>query len=216
MSSVKSIVTIIDYGVGNLASLHNAFQFLGIPVRVSSNSEEIESADKLLLPGVGAFAPAMQKLEDLHLIDVIQKKGKQGTPLLGICLGMQLFFTTSYENGKHQGLDLIPGDVKKFTAVDKIPHTGWNNIKILDTSNALMQGMASGNYFYFVHSYHCVPNDSQAILASCNYGSQFVASVNQGNVWGVQFHPEKSQKSGLHILANFAAMGENDATNPSD
>jgi len=216
MSAEKSTVTIIDYGVGNLASLRNAFDALGIPVQISSDPREIESAEKLLLPGVGAFAPAMQRLVDLQLTEVIRQKAKQKTPVLGICLGMQLFFTTSYENGEHQGLDLIPGEVRKFTGIEKIPHMGWNSIEIIDQSSAIMQGIASGTYYYFVHSYYCAPSDHHDVVVTCRYGASFAASVNHENIWGVQFHPEKSQKPGLQLLSNFATTGETDATHPSD
>jgi len=216
MFAEQSRVTIIDYGVGNLASIRNAFDALEIPVQITSVPKEIESAEKLLLPGVGAFAPAMQQLIDLKLTKVIIEKARQKTPLLGICLGMQLLFTTSYENGEHKGLNLIPGEVVRFDGVEKIPHMGWNSIEVADQSNALVQGIPSKNYFYFVHSYYCVPNDQKDVVATCHYGSPFVASVNRDNIWGVQFHPEKSQKPGLQLLSNFAAIGGEDATHSSN
>lgn len=216
MSAEKSAVTIIDYGVGNLTSLRNAFGALSIPVQISSDIKDIESAEKLLLPGVGAFAPAMQQLIELKLAEVIREKARQKTPLLGICLGMQLFFTTSHENGEHHGLGLIPGEVRRLTGVEKIPHMGWNNIEIIDQSSAIMKRIASGTYFYFVHSYYCDPSDQNDVVATCQYGAPFAASVNRENIWGVQFHPEKSQKPGLQLLSNFAAIGKTDATHSSD
>lgn len=199
-------VTIINYGVGNLASLENALHALDIPVVITSNASVISSSTKLILPGVGAFAPAISKLKELNLNDVIISKANTETPLLGICLGMQLLFSTSYENGKYTGLDLIPGEVVKFEGVQKIPHMGWNSTEFKDTENPLVTGLPDDPFFYFVHSYYCVPENRAHTLATCNYGVEFAAAVNRDNIWGTQFHPEKSQKPGLQILKNFAEM----------
>ena len=206
MSGSDNRITVIDPGVSNLASLRNAIQALDIPVTITSDPGVIEEAEKLILPGVGAFAPAISRLQELELRELIVEKAESGTPLLGICLGMQLLFTTSYENGRHAGLDLIPGEVVKFSGVGKIPHMGWNSADFRGDMNPLAVNLPDEAYFYFVHSYYCVPDEPDDVLATCSYGTEFAASVNRGNVWGVQFHPEKSQKPGLQILKNFAEM----------
>lgn len=195
-------VTIIDYGAGNLASLRNAFEFLDISVNVTSEIEHIESAEKLVLPGVGAFAPAIQRLEETGISDAIHRKVDEGVPFLGICLGMQLLFTTSYEQGKWAGLDLIPGEVVKFTGVKKVPHMGWNNLEIIK-SDGMLRDVREPAYVYFVHSYHCVPAEQNVITATSEYGVDFCATVRKANIWGAQFHPEKSQDVGLQMLRNF-------------
>lgn len=196
-------ITIIDYGVGNLASLRNAFRFLNIPHNITADPDTIEMAEKLVLPGVGAFAAAMQRLEETNLKPVILEKVSQGTPLLGICLGMQVLFSKSYEGGEWAGLGLIPGEVKRFQGVRKIPHMGWNNLYDI-RETPLTKALPAEPFMYFVHSYYCMPKDAGDILARCRYGQEFCAAVHRGNVWGVQFHPEKSQDVGLQILQNFS------------
>jgi len=196
-------VTIINYGVGNLASLQNACKYLEIPHRVTAEPEQIENAGKLLLPGVGAFRPAMQRLEETGLQEIILAKSTNGTPILGICLGMQLLFSTSYEGGTWAGLNLIPGEVKRFEGVQKIPHMGWNRLYEI-RSAPLTEELPDDPYVYFVHSYYCLPEDLADALALCEYGQAFCAAVHRGNIWGTQFHPEKSQDVGLVILRNFA------------
>lgn len=198
-------ITIIDYGVGNLASLQNACKYLEIPHQVTAEQSEIHNAEKLILPGVGAFRPAMERLETTGLKAPLLDKIEQGTPLLGICLGMQLLFTTSYEGGTWTGLDVIPGEVKRFEGVHKIPHMGWNSLYDV-RQEALTSGLPDDPYVYFVHSYYCMPSESQDVLARCKYGQEFCAAVHRVNVWGVQFHPEKSQEPGLQILQNFAEI----------
>jgi len=196
-------ITIFDYGVGNLASLRNAFATLGIPVVVTSEIKEIQQSEKLILPGVGAFAPALQKLKQTGMYEIILDKTAQGTPILGICLGMQLFFTKSYEQGEWQGFNFFSGSVQRFSGIDKIPHMGWNTVTIVK-QNTLFAEVQPEPYFYFVHSFFCAPEHPNDISATCNYGLPFCAAVHHENIWGVQFHPEKSQKDGLQLLHNFA------------
>ncbi len=198
-------ITIIDYGVGNLASLQNACKYLEIPHQVTAKQSDIQNAEKLILPGVGAFRPAMERLETTGLKEPLLEKIAQGTPLLGICLGMQLLFTTSYEGGTWTGLDVIPGEVQRFEGVRKIPHMGWNSLYNVQ-QESLTAGLPADPYVYFVHSYYCMPSEPQDILARCQYGQEFCAAVHRDNVWGVQFHPEKSQEPGLRILQNFAEI----------
>jgi len=195
-------VVIIDYGTGNIASLKNSFTYLGIPVLISSNREEIKNAKKLVLPGVGAFKPAREKLRKKGLDDIVYSKSKGGTPLLGICLGMQLLFTRSQEFGKCGGLNLIQGTVEAITGVRKIPHMGWNQIEIIRPDPVLKE-IPDQSYLYFVHSFICKPKDSGLIRARCGYGQSFCAVVRKKNIVGMQFHPEKSGRMGLRILENF-------------
>lgn len=199
---MKSI-TIIDYGAGNLRSLENALKFLKVPVGITSNVETIKKAEKLILPGVGAFAPAMARLREAGIEEILKEKVKAGNPLLGICLGMQLLFSTSYEQGQWTGFDFIPGKVVRFEGVQKIPHMGWNKL-LNPKEDVLMENLVESPYVYFVHSYYCIPDGTDTTLAHCEYGQTFSAAVRKDNVWGMQFHPEKSQDIGLQILKNFA------------
>jgi len=198
-------VTIVDYDVGNLASLHNAFRYLDVPARITSDAEEVKGAEKLLLPGVGAFAPAMNKLRQLELASILRNKAETGTPFLGICLGMQLLFTTSHEQGEWSGLDLVPGKVIRFREGKKIPHMGWNKLEFVN-DDLITADLPEESFVYFVHSYHCVPEEEESVVARCTYEEQFCAAVRKDNVWGLQFHPEKSQDVGLQMLRNFAEM----------
>ncbi|MBO8130080.1 MAG: imidazole glycerol phosphate synthase subunit HisH [Candidatus Marinimicrobia bacterium] len=198
-------IVIIDYGVGNLASLKNAFDYLGYDIVVTSNILEVKKADKLILPGVGAFKPAIEKLRHGKFNEVIVEKVDKNIPLLGICLGMQLLFTKSYENGVWKGLDLIDGEVLKIEGVEKVPHMGWNSVEII-ADNELFRGIRSGEYFYFVHSYYCRPAYSRNVIAVTEYGRKFCVATAQDYVYGVQFHPEKSHKVGLKLLENFAKL----------
>ncbi len=200
---MEAEILIVDYGVGNLASLKNAFRAIGVHAVLGSDPQDIENAAKLVLPGVGAFTPAMQKLRDSHLLEPLLKKSKSGTPLLGICLGMQLLFSKSFERGTCEGLDLIPGEVRRFEGVPKVPHMGWNDLKIVRPS-PLFKEIPDGTFVYFVHSFYCVPDHPDTVLAVSEYGGAFCAAVRSGNIWGVQFHPEKSHRMGLRILKNFA------------
>ncbi len=196
-------ITVIDYGAGNLRSLENAIKYLQVPVEITSDTEVIQSAEKLILPGVGAFAPAMARLREKGIDTLLKDKVNSGTPLLGICLGMQLLFTTSYEQGQWEGLNLIPGTVMKFEGVKKIPHMGWNELIEIREDNLTLD-MPESPFVYFVHSFYCIPEHNDDVLAFCEYGEKFAAAVHRENIWGMQFHPEKSQNVGLQILKNFA------------
>lgn len=196
-------ITVIDYGAGNLRSLENAIKYLQVPVEITSDIHVIQNAEKLILPGVGAFAPAMARLKENGIDAVLKDNVNSGIPLLGICLGMQLLFTTSYEQGQWAGLNLIPGTVDKFQGVKKIPHMGWNEL-IDIREDSVTRDLPDSPFVYFVHSFYCTPEKEDHILASCEYGERFAAAVHRDNIWGMQFHPEKSQNVGLKILQNFA------------
>lgn len=199
------MITIIDYGAGNLFSVQNALNYLGVENRISSRAEDIISADKLILPGVGAFPDAMKMLDEAGLTDVIKEQA-QLKPLMGICLGMQMLFDKSYEFGETEGLGLIPGTVELMHPADDlvIPHIGWNALEKNEPC-ALLDGVNEGDYVYFVHSFAAV-TDSKNVAAYCDYGMKVPALVTSGKVYGCQFHPEKSGKTGLTILKNFCEI----------
>lgn len=197
------MISILDYGVGNLRSLDNAFHFLGIPSKLIHTPEEILGAEKLVLPGVGAFGYALQNMHRLNLVEPLLEEAGLKTPILGVCLGMQLFFTESEEGGRTRGLNLIPGQVKRFTVSLKVPHMGWNEIEVR-RENTLLRELPAARHAYFVHSYYCQPEDPETVTATTEYGRTFASAVQHENLWGVQFHPEKSQELGLKILQNFA------------
>ncbi|MGP8337094.1 MAG: imidazole glycerol phosphate synthase subunit HisH [Methanosarcinaceae archaeon] len=201
---MKKIV-IIDYGVGNLRSVHKGLEYAGALPVISSNPREILDADAVILPGVGAFIDAMQKIEPLRA--VIREYVDSGKPMLGICLGQQILMSKSHEGGLTEGLDIVPGRVVRFPRTDlKVPHMGWNSITITQ-DHPFFKGVPDGTYVYFVHSYY-VDTDLAHTLASCKYGIRFAASVinNKKNVIGTQFHPEKSGDAGLQMLRNFVGM----------
>ena len=199
------MVTIVDYAINNLRSVEKALQSLKIPVEVTDQPERIRNARKLILPGVGAFADAMQNLRTKDMIHCLSEKVSMGTPLLGVCLGLQLLFTESEEFGKHLGLNYIPGRVKRLPAGLRVPHIGWNQLH-LKGADPLLKGIPEESFVYFVHSYFADPVDSSDVLATTDYGFEFPAIVRRGSVWATQFHPEKSQEVGLRILHNFAQM----------
>lgn len=197
------MIAVIDYGVGNLFSLTHSLKKIGADCVVTNDKTVISKANKLILPGVGAFGDAAEKLKKDGLNKLIIKLCKSGKPLLGICLGMQLLFDKSYEYGEHDGLGLISGEVlplKDFVNGLKIPHMGWNSLKIYD-DNPLFKGTQSGQYVYFVHSYFAKCNEG--LSATCDYGTEVTAAVRKGNVFGMQFHPEKSGEVGLNMLRQF-------------
>ena len=196
------MITIIDYGAGNLFSVQNALNFLGVENNISSKVEDIISADKLILPGVGAFPDAMKMLDEAGLTEVIKEQAKK-KPLMGICLGMQMLFDKSYEFGETEGLGLIPGTVELMPPANDlvIPHIGWNSLEKNEPCK-LLESVNDGDYVYFVHSYAAV-TDSKNVAAYCDYGMKVPALVMSGNVYGCQFHPEKSGRPGLKILSNF-------------
>ena len=203
------MIVIVDYGVGNLFSLTSSFKAIGVDVVVSGDKEVIRSADKILLPGVGAFADASNKLFSSGLADVIIEQVNKGKPLLGICLGMQLLFDKSYEFGEYKGLGLIKGEIKPIAEVVsagyKVPHIGWNALKFVGEKNKLYKYVQDGDYVYFVHSYYGA-NCDESVIATTDYGATITASVAKNNVYGCQFHPEKSGKVGLSILKAFSEM----------
>ena len=199
------MIAIIDYGMGNLRSVQKAFEKLGTQAQVTRSPGEIIKADKVVLPGVGAMAPAMLKLQELGLVDTIRRVIKEGKPFLGICLGLQLLFERSSEGGVCEGLKILEGTVERFNQL-KVPHMGWNQIQLQSVGKKLYQGIAEQENVYFCHSYFVQPKDKNIAASVTNYGIDFVSSIVKGNIWGVQFHPEKSQKIGLQILKNFAQL----------
>jgi glutamine amidotransferase len=199
------MITIIDYAINNLRSVEKAFLSMDIAVRVSDDPNTIGAATKLVLPGVGAFGDAIQNLKAKKLHDLIVEKANSGTPLLGLCLGLQLLFSESEEFGRTVGFDLIPGKVKRLPADLKVPHIGWNQLH-LKRPDPLLEGIAEGDFVYFVHSYYAEPVEPNDTLATTDYGLEFPAIARRGSVWATQFHPEKSQTVGLRILKNFATL----------
>lgn len=204
------MIVIIDYGIGNLRSVQKAFEAVGADVVRSDDSGDILSAEKLVLPGVGAFGACMAALRERHLVEPLLEAVDNGTPLLGVCVGMQMLFETGEEMGEHQGLGLLPGRVRRFPADMKdengrplkIPHMGWNRLAIV-RQLPLLEDLGDEPYVYFVHSYHASPEDSTDAAATSSYGIDFPAVVARNRVCGVQFHPEKSHQTGLRILRNF-------------
>lgn len=204
------MVAIIDYGVGNLFSLSSSLNAVGVETVVTGDPEIIKKADKLILPGVGAFGDAAKKLEDSGLKDLIVKQAIEGKPLLGICLGMQLLFEKSYEYGEHSGLGLIKGEVVPMAGnIPKglnIPHIGWNGL-VFKKNTPIFKYINNGDHVYFVHSFYA-DRCSESVTATAEYGIEVTASVQSGNVFGCQFHPEKSGDVGLKILKAFCEIGE--------
>lgn len=200
------MIAIIDYGMSNLRSVHHAFEYLGADARIVDSPADLRTARALVLPGDGAFGPAMQNLSTLGWLEPLQSAIGRGVPFLGICLGMQLLFDTSDENGAHRGIGFIRGTVKKFPAgAGKIPQIGWNQLQIQPQSRFLA-GVPQNAFAYFVHSYYCQATDETVIAARTVYGISYASVVEQGNVWGAQFHPEKSGEDGLRMLRNFVAL----------
>lgn len=201
------MITILDYSVNNLRSVQKAFEHLGHATRVTSRPEELLQAEKVVLPGVGAFGEAMKNLGQRQLIEPLLKLVNDGVPVLGVCLGMQLLFDESEELGVHRGLGVVAGRVARFPDVPglKVPHMGWSRLHFCRASR-LFDGLDEGEMAYFVHSYHVVPEDQGVIAAVGDHGGQFVAGFERENVMGAQFHPEKSSVAGLKILNNFARL----------
>ncbi len=199
------MITVVDYKLNNLRSLENTLRRLGHDVRVTSNPEDIETAEKLILPGVGAFGDGMRNLREFGLAEPFIEKVKSGTPALGICLGMHLLFTESEEFGLHHGLDLLQGRVVKLPANLRVPHMGWNELHTKQ-ANGLTQGVKESSFVYFVHSYYVVPKSADIILMTTDYEIEFPAIVHAKNIWATQFHPEKSQRVGERLLDNFARL----------
>jgi len=198
--------------MGNLHSVRKALEWVGAETQIVTDAAGIEGADKVILPGVGGFADAINTLREKRLIEPLKQAVRQGKPFLGICLGLQLLFEVSYEAGEHAGLGLIAGKVVKFDFAGredaqklKIPHMGWNSLH-LARDVALYHGIEEGSYVYFVHSYYVVPQDQSVIASTTEHGGEFVSSIARDNLYATQFHPEKSQRVGLAMLKNFAAL----------
>ena len=210
---------IIDYGMGNLRSVQKAFECIGEPAQISSRAADIAAADRVVLPGVGAFRDAIAALRRHDLTGVICDHIAANRPFLGICLGLQLLMDVSLEDGDHEGLGVIPGTVQRFDLPSefKIPHMGWNQLDCsTQAEHGLLQGLGPDPWFYFVHSYHVVPTDPTWVAATTDYGLPFVSVVARSNVMATQFHPEKSQSGGMLLLQNFlATTARNAATGPA-
>ena len=198
------MVAIVDYDAGNIRSVEKAVKYLGKDCRLTSDKDEILSADHVILPGVGAFGDCMDHLNDRHLVEVLKEVKDKDIPFLGICLGLQLLFNDSEESKGVDGLGILSGHIVRFPerADLKVPHMGWNSIHF-PKSGRLFKGIPDGSSVYFVHSYYLAANDRSIVTATCDYGNTFDASVEQGNVFATQFHPEKSGEVGLQILKNF-------------
>lgn len=222
------MIGIIDYGMGNLRSVEKAFERIGYGVKIIRTSEEIANSAKLILPGVGSFGQAMENLRQLDLLEPLRDSLREGKPLLGICLGLQLLFQESEEHGLHEGLAFFRGRVRRLPEGVKVPHIGWNQIDI-QSGSPLLKGVLDGSFFYFVQSYYVEPGGAVSpestttlapggavrpksattpprVIATTDYGIEFASIVTRGNVFGVQFHPEKSQDLGLRLLKNFGGL----------
>ena len=196
-------IAIIDYGVGNLRSVEKAFAAGGFDAVVSADENVLRTAERLVLPGVGAFAACMTALCERGFDRLVRERVTQGTPLLGVCVGMQMLFEESEEFGRTRGLGLLPGSVRRFPVDLVVPQVGWNQIRQRH-EHPLFAGIADEAFFYFVHSFYCEPANEELVLGETDYGSAYASVVALENVMGVQFHPEKSQATGLRLLANFA------------
>ena len=203
------MIAIVDYGVGNLFSLESSFSKIGVKVTVTSDESVIRSADKIILPGVGAFGDAAEKLKETGLGDVVVSEAKKGKPVMGICLGMQLLFEKSFEYGEHEGLGLLHGSVVPMKGVIpedlKIPHIGWNALDFTSKESKLFRFIKNGDFVYFVHSFYATDCDED-VIAYTEYGANLCAAVERDNVFGCQFHPEKSGDVGLEILRGFCEL----------
>ena len=201
------MIAIIDYGMGNLRSVQKGFEHVGQKAVITSRAAELAQAAKVVLPGVGAFQDAMTELRRLELVEPIRAAVASGKPFLGICLGLQLLFDTSYEDGRHEGLGILAGEVVRFDVPPplKVPHMGWNELLVRRPA-PIFAGLREGAHMYFIHSYYVVPRDKSVIAAETNYPGPFTAAVWRDNLFATQFHPEKSQTDGLRILKNFGEL----------
>jgi glutamine amidotransferase len=196
------MIAIVDYGMGNLRSVEKGFLKVGVDAKVVTDSKAVDNADAVVLPGVGAFRDCMKNLEEMSLTEPILRSIQKGKPYLGICLGLQVLFTESEEFGIHKGFDILKGKVVRFQINLKVPHMGWNNAKI-QRRPPIFDGIQDEAFFYFVHSYYVVPDDNNIVATTTDYGITFASMVWKENIFATQFHPEKSQKTGLKILKNF-------------
>jgi glutamine amidotransferase len=201
------MICVVDYGMGNLRSVSKALEKLGGKVEVSSSPASLRKATKIVLPGVGAFGDGFQELKRRGLVEPLLEGLREEKPFLGVCLGMQLLFERSEESPGTPGLSFFRGEVKRFSSKSlKIPHMGWNQMKIQKRDVPLFQGVADQSYFYFVHSFYPVPEDRALVAGTSEYGEEFPSVIGKGKIWASQFHPEKSQATGLKILENFLAL----------
>ncbi len=202
----EAVTVIVDYGMGNLRSVEKALAAVGGTPLISGDPCVVEKSGRMILPGVGAFGDAMENLRRSGLAAAVLEAVGKGAPLLGLCLGLELLFTESEEFGRHEGLGLIPGKVLKFSGGGlRVPHVGWNQVERLK-DDPLLEGIPDGSYFYFVHSFFVVPENRSDALGWTDYGQPFCAIARRRNVWGAQFHPEKSQDAGKRLLRNFLLM----------
>jgi glutamine amidotransferase len=199
------VITIVDYGMGNLRSVEKALLKVGAPARVSSRPEEVEAAERLVVPGVGAFGQAMERLRATGLDRAILAALERGAAYLGICLGMQMLFEESEEHGRHRGLGVLPGRVRRLPSTVKVPEVGWNQVRAA-APDPLFEGIPDQRFFYFDQSFYCEPADPADLLAETEYGLCYASAVRRGRVRAVQFHPEKSQAHGLRLLQNFSGL----------
>jgi glutamine amidotransferase len=198
-------VVIIDYGVGNLRSVEKAFSATGCEAIISSDESVLRAAQRLVLPGVGAFGACMRALKERGFDRLVQERAREGTPVLGVCVGMQLLFDESDEFGSTAGLGLLKGSVRRFENDLVVPHVGWNRIH-QKQEHELFAGIADGSFCYFVHSFYCQPMDERVVAGQTEYGRRYASVVAEKNICGVQFHPEKSQEVGLRMLRNFSML----------
>lgn len=201
------MIAIVDYQMGNLRSVQKAFERVGHAAAITADPKVLEQADHVVLPGVGAFADAIAEIRRRELIEPIRAAIESNKPFLGICLGLQMLFDVSYEDGEHEGLGVIPGEVRRFDVPPeyKVPHMGWNHVA-QRRQPPIFKGIADGSHFYFVHSYYVVPKDESVIAGEASYPEPFCAAIWRDNLFATQFHPEKSQATGLQLLKNFAEL----------
>ena len=201
------MIAILDYGIGNLASVRNAFEATGAHVIITTEPQAVLDASGLVVPGVGAFGKAMQNLSERQLIEPIVTFLETGKPFLGICLGLQLLFSESHEGGRCAGLGVMRGTVERLEVDLKVPHIGWNQIEKKQEC-AELEGVPDGTFFYFVHSYRVVPEDDTVVATETEYGDEFVSAVKKDNIFACQFHPERSGSAGLQVIRNFLRIAE--------
>ncbi len=206
------MIAVVDYGMGNVTSVRNGFELLGIDTVLTSDTAVLERCPGIVVPGVGAFGRASQDLESKGLFEYLRYRERKKTYILGICLGLQLFFEESEEDPGFAGMDFFPGSVVRFPGDVKVPHMGWNRI-FFSGRDPILEGVPDASHFYFAHSYYASPENAEFSLARCHYGVSFAAAVKRGTVYGLQFHPEKSGRLGLTILGNFGRM-VSDAADP--
>ena len=199
------MIAIVDYGMGNLRSVQKAFERVGHAATITDRAADVARAERVVLPGVGAFGDAMANLKRAGLVDPLEAAISEGRPFLGICLGLQLLFAESEEMGQHCGLGILPGRVRRFPEGERVPQIGWNQIHIR-RQTPLLEGIPDGSFFYFVHSYYVDPEDGDDIVTVTDYGIDYTSISGRDRAFGIQFHPEKSQDLGLRILKNFAEL----------